>query len=685
MDRTMGGGTSLMSRVFKTEIAVHCKGLVLAGFIKREGGLATLMRDCWTDVFERLLVAVYAEIARFDQVPIARRALSRCIRKFRERFLEREYAGFYPVIHRLGLTESYEPISYDSKDQADDDDEQTLRGYYLQQDERSQCYRPVPPLFYPLPSVLRLDAALENAPATFQVSPFIMKKQQMWKDCTLPRQRDLEIKGVELSDWSARFRTDDNVHYRSPWAQMENVSPFRCHVMLARCVVSSCCHGCYPATVVLSFLAFTDPHYSIDRVAIQDRCATARLRPVSVDVCRFLATALTALHCHLDLPLACLEKMKLLYSSQLERVSLGDQGRMVLVQLEIYVRYGFLRQARDVFWTWFGAFPSTSWIHQELVLIYCSGVMQSALDDMLEIRLTASIHKICELNYKVKTCRKTYVEPLLRKLNTKLMLIKSILLRTLSDMTLGENFRSDANNALIVCIMLLAIQKKEATQSCRMSCANALENLHMRLHWNQYSWNSPHLDAFFFLTPKDVDGLFEWSGVFNNILTDRIGGMQADTHLETPLKYAERLYAVTAASVFFVSHVQFTRYLEETRKMYVESTAGRHPRIAILERFLAFYDQEEQQDLDRMPSGRRIKAEQVHASFTDPHFLTAGGLVNRQAQDFAVATMRDCLRQFRGCHLQSNEGFCRYLRERDTTMPAILHAGLKVLRFSEGV
>ena len=92
-------GRSPMAMIFKAEVGVFLKGHHLVVFIRKEGGLNTLAQNCWPGVFQRLLTAVYAEIARFDQDPVDRKDLSRCVRVFREKTEKR--AVLQTAVHRL--------------------------------------------------------------------------------------------------------------------------------------------------------------------------------------------------------------------------------------------------------------------------------------------------------------------------------------------------------------------------------------------------------------------------------------------------------------------------------------------------------------------------------------------------------------------------------------------------------
>lgn len=144
-------GDSDMALVFKAEVAVHLKGFQLVAFLHNVGGLDELMQRCWPEVFQRLLTSVYKEIARFDQTPRVRQALSRCIRRFREATESR--ATFHPAVHRLGLTGSYDQGLLD-------DEDVWLLEFYKAQDCQEAKLGFCPLLVYPLPYALRIDVGL---------------------------------------------------------------------------------------------------------------------------------------------------------------------------------------------------------------------------------------------------------------------------------------------------------------------------------------------------------------------------------------------------------------------------------------------------------------------------------------------------------------------------------------------
>ena len=74
-------GFSEMATVFKEEVAVHLNGHCLAEFL-RWNGLDTINQRGWPEVAQRLIVAVYLEMARFDQTQLATQDLSQRVKAF---------------------------------------------------------------------------------------------------------------------------------------------------------------------------------------------------------------------------------------------------------------------------------------------------------------------------------------------------------------------------------------------------------------------------------------------------------------------------------------------------------------------------------------------------------------------------------------------------------------------------
>lgn len=688
---------SLMTLVFKAEVAVHLKGHLLAAFLRREGGLDPLMRECWPEVFQRLLTAVYHEIARFNQESGARQALSRCVRLLRETVEKRE--TFHPAVHRLGLTGSYE------QPHLADPDEWCLYEYYKKQDERCFLLQEVPMLHYPLPHALRgIDTAATSVFVTtcYELVLPIRRRQQTWRDEASPLASnkgviERENQGLALSDWTADFRRQ-SYSAESPWLDSENLSVFRRHLLLLQSITSTHLNGSYQAVIVLSLLALTDPFYNSSRMTFDNRQRAPLLRPLRADIFRFLARSLSFLYADLDLPLACLHMMKKISSEMLPRQCLGDRGRLVLTQMEILVRYGFHRQARDLFWQWFGRFPSTSWIHEELVLIYTTGALNVIQEELMELKLTLLLHYQCkDAQHQDLGCWKKHVVPLLRSTKTKLLLLKSIMLRCLSDLTLREDFRRDCNNALSVCQFYLLIHKKVDAQDCTTNDGH-FNHLYYRLRWNDVPKDASFLRAFLWTCPRDVSRGRDWITTKRQELDQNLKQVWIQAcHMEAPRAYADLLFTYLTGSLFFDSLESNRQLIEETETAYIKSTAGRHHRVALLTRLLVVHDDLEGAFLPVDPSvdfsDKEIKrlaclpfpAPSIVHPTTKQEHLTGALTAQRRIDEFSVDSLRDALHDFRKCDLSSDEKFVAYLRRRDSLMDVHLDVGLRVLRFAKNI
>ncbi len=682
-------GDSDMALVFKAEVGVYLKGHALAAFVRREGGLETLMHRCWPEVFQRLLTSVYKEISRFDQTAGARQALSRCVREFREKTEARR--SFHPAVHRLGLTASFEQHTSSLPDA----EEVELYEYYWMQEERHFESHSYPPLKYPLPYALRnIDSAATTifVDSCFEPLPTIRNRQKFWRNRREITGSDIqdEENGKVLSQPTADFRQRSYTK-KSPWLEEENLSPFRRHLLLLCAITRSYQNHSLQAVVVMSVLALADPFYSASRMTADNRHRAPLLRPLRFDVYWYLARALSWLHVDMDLPLACLERMKRGYAELLPPLCLGDRARIVLAQLEIFVRYGYYKQARDLFWLWHDRLPSTSRLYEELVLIYCAGALHAIQDEWAELKLTILVHQRC----RDLGCWKKHVVPMLRSSKTKMLLLKSILLRCLSDMTLREDFRRDCNNALLVCQMYLIMQKKLDVRDLFVR-GEHYQNIRYKIMWNECPDNSPHLRSFLWVLPWNCNNMDSWA-ILKERYDNSIKPQLAEASQQVmPRMYADYLFSLLTTSLVFNFHKRNRDLIQETQTAYLKSTGGRHHRIAILGRLLAVHDDDQFGLLPVNPtvdfSKKEVKEEAERpypagVSIVHPQAkleeLTGAGTVQRSIDEFATETMRHSLGNFRGLNWNSDEAFCQYLRDRDSMMAVHFDVGLRILRFAK--
>lgn len=651
-------GDSDMALVFKAEVAVHLKGHQLVAFILEAGGLESLMHRCWPEVFQRLLTSVYLEIGRFDQKPSARQALSKSVQLFREATETR--STFHPAVHRLGLTGSYDQTAL-----AEEEDVWLLECYRIQ-DSRRSLLGFCPPLTYPLPHSLRLEVGLVDylADCSLAACEKVSRTRAQWRQEVSASQQDGENKGLVQSEWSARFRRESYPSAEdSPWRDWENASPNRRRLLLLRSMVMSHLNEGQPQVMVAAFLALTDYGYAGDSRAM------LLLRPFRMDVYRYLARALSAMHAVMDLPLACLAMMKKGYSEQLPMLCLGDWARLALTQLEILVRYGLQKQARDLFWFWYGRWPSRSWLHEEWVMIYAMGVLQWVQESLLEIHITQTLHQTCG----EADCEPKHQRPLERSCKTKILCLKSIFLRCLSDLTLREDFRRDCNNGLLLCQLfdLMLTHKKGSGTSEKYR--EFFKSLRERLLWNQDLDNSPHLEAMVqpvvFFQPSSY---LEWLSIHvqhNNTFRVKIEELSL---VKDPRVYPDHLFSLVVLR-FHYPYEETPLYEDAydnglvrlTKRIYSQVTGDRHHRIALLKQWIDLSPQNPTPD-----KGGRKKMSLVKEI---------------QIGEFLLSTMRDCLKGFSPVDLASDENFCMYLRRRDSSMVVWLEAGLRSYRFAPSV
>ena len=96
----------------------------------------------------------------------------------------------------------------------------------------------------------------------------------------------------------------------------------------------------------------------------------------------------------MDAPLACYQKAKKMVMAQ-QPPCFSEQARLALMQQEILIRYGHYSRAREVLTIWFDKLPSTSWMHEELVMIHATGVFYATQEWIVAAHITNMIHEQC--------------------------------------------------------------------------------------------------------------------------------------------------------------------------------------------------------------------------------------------------------------------------------------------------
>jgi hypothetical protein len=333
-------------------------------------------------------------------------------------------------------------------------------------------------------------------------------------------------------------------------------------------------------------------------------------------------------------------------------------------------------------------------------MIYASGVLSAVQEELLEIKLTILFHQKCQdAEKKDLGCWKKHVVPMLRSTKTQLLLLKSILLRCLLDLTLQEDFRRDCNNALNICQIYLLLQNKVNAHDTS-SNRSFFENFYTRLRWNDSSFNSLYLQPFLWPIAEDVSSASSWSYVKDVTFKESAKADWAtSSHQENPRLYPDCLFSLLASALFFEDAEDVIHDLiTETETAYIKSTAGRHHRIPILTRLLLAWDDLEAARLPVHPLvdfsdpeiRRRAGLSDPAPSLVHPGLLkqdlTAHKMVQQRIEEFAVESLSDGLRGFDFlADLSVDETFCDYLRRRDSLVDVHLDVGLRVLRFAQKI
>ena len=685
-DQLEAMGRSKSTSAFKAEIGVHLKGHNLVSFIRREGGLDALARKSWPEVFQRLLVAVYAETARFDQTCSARKDLSRCIKAFREKTLVRN--TLQVGVHRLGLTDSYcQPqLKHKSLDK-------TLWSLHRKEAFRESYLILYPPLKYPLPLVLRNTdpAKVAEFRRCFLHCGRVARNETEWKQKVGSEAKQKEESGLEQSKESEElFQSSQSMLPHLFWRNAENLSLSERHVELLCHVVKLDFVRAHKTVLTAAFLLLTHPYYSLERIRLEEPQLAPRLQEYRVDVCRILARTLGWLHASLDLPFAVLHYAKLGVNAA-QPPCISELARIALAELDVHVRYGHYCRAGEIFWSWFGRLPTSSWLHEEMVEIYCAGVFSSVQERLMEAIVADSVHSKCQLT----RCWDRYVKPILRSAGNKIFRVRCLLHRCLSDVTLTDTFRRHLEKAQLVtsffnlCVLKLSSKNKRVF-------VDELKVWYKRVQWSRR--RETHLTPFLYVVPLDTSHSGSWANLERDTQDyERRASENSARQGDFARDHADVLFSLVV-SILLHKPRPFTDsdLISECLETYEKTTVGRHHRIPLLKKLLSLkefqgtlppldphlYTNEE----ERLCAVKRSEAS--GGKYPDPFHpsvkkedLSFEELTSDATRQFALTTMRDCLEDFEHQDFSSPDQFCRYLRRRDVAAPAWIEFGLKCFRF----
>ena len=674
-------GNSEMAMVFKMEVAVHLKGHHLAAFIRSHGGLDTLTRKGWPEVAQRLIVAVYLEMTRFTQTQLARQDLSKCVQEFRKATQERP--NVVMAIHRLGLSETYSQQNVKEDDIA-------IYQYHRTQAERVLCQGFCPMLIFPLVPILRIDPkhTRDMTDKCYLPCEAVRANEKRWRQKTSSQVQWEEDRGLVLSEESAEYRRysyDDC----EEWSHLENRSLVYRHFRLLQTIAQCSANNAHPLVLVACFLALVDPFYSADRMTLDEPLRAPLVRSCQMDIFFYLSRALCWLHAAMDVPLACYQKAKKMVMAQ-QPPCFSEQARLALMQQEILVRYGHYSRAREVLTIWFDKLPSTSWMHEELVMIHATGVFYATQEWIVAAHITNMIHEQCT-NSNLKLCWEQHVKPLLQKSMTQLLLLKSFLYRCLSDLTLRPQFKRDCHTSLEIAELYIITVTKMLRQT-EYTYMDGLTTIFKRLKSSSTLYSSLHLEPFNNPLPYSVASAANWTTLINCVTSNAKTGFQGYSLTDKPRAYADALFTVLVSLLIHLPpwpmSAKVIELTETTLDMYRASTAGRHHRVGLLSRLLL---------LKTDPSSHRIFTDITgSASMVRPPLniyhpganksgLTAEETLTHDIRDYTESTMKHCLDNFEQQNFDNPEMFCQFIKNCDSLTPVWIDAGLRGFRFAAGV
>ena len=220
-------GFSEMATVFKKEVAVHLNGHCLAEFL-RWNGLDTINQRGWPEVAQRLIVAVYLEMARFDQTQLARQDLSQRVKAFWDITKERIYVVM--TVNRLGLSKTYKQSDLSEYNAV-------IYQYHWTQAQRFLCQGFCPMLIFPLVPVLRIDPKETRymVEKCYPPSESITANKKRWSQKVRSQVRWNKDGGFILSEELAEYR-QNSYDDCEEWSHLEDRSLVYRHFMLLQTV-----------------------------------------------------------------------------------------------------------------------------------------------------------------------------------------------------------------------------------------------------------------------------------------------------------------------------------------------------------------------------------------------------------------------------------------------------------------
>lgn len=642
--------SSTLGLIFKIQIAIFLKGMHLARWIQRQGGLVPLSKCDWPDLFQKLLTAVCVELGRIEQTSSCQCLLRRLLEHYQDHI--RTSPDIQHTLHRLGMTNYFAP------GKSNFDDNPTVYYYWYQQD-RCLNFREKIPMVMPLPFPLQIDSfQIEQQRKDYYISSKCIRENlQEWSEHVTEEEFFNEKKGKILS---AKTLLDQRALRE---VYFENYTSSERFISCISVMARSQTNGNYAVVLITALFSLLHPFYSA-----KSEPDAPFLRTFRIDIFWFLSNALCSFYALLDLPLACLKKAQTHLGSF---PCLSEQMRYALMFQKISVSYGHWRSAQLVFDQWFYRVPPVSWLFEELVLNHIVGLFWQMENSLVEMYVTNIFHKKCK-----NTCWKEFMKLPYIKLRHIKLKINSIVYGCMSDKTISQQFSNNLQIAAYLNCYFDITLKKLDWDKPTAAYDQELKKIWQKLSQKFVGQTSRHLTPFMHVLPYFIGSQYYWDHTIESHFDTLKKLNQTFSCTEHSKQYADQLFSLVTCMLYHNRFDSFFHIIQATLETYRKSTAKRHYRIPLLERLLQVYRHQEEHQLKIEPTGSDV----IHSVPVDD--LTAVDMTNTAIRNYSAA-MSDAYNDFKNVDMSNDDKFCLYLRQRDPLMPAWINFGLEILRFAD--